>query len=187
MDIAGAVRAARRTAGLTQAEVAERAGTSQAAVASYEGGRKSPSLPTLVRLATAMDATLSVRFTTPTDAEHAERPAESLSREERRSLWLHRAVAARIQEDPEGALALGRASLDKKRHRDSRGSAEAWWNAWDGLLDGPLESLLTALCSTSTYASQLRQTAPFPGLLTPRQRWAVYRSFTKGEDESRGV
>jgi transcriptional regulator with XRE-family HTH domain len=44
------VMEARREAGLTQRQLAERAGTSQAAVARIERGRQSPSLDTLQRL-----------------------------------------------------------------------------------------------------------------------------------------
>jgi transcriptional regulator with XRE-family HTH domain len=47
------LREARRRAGLTQRELAERAGTSQAAVARIERGRQSPSLETLQRLVRA--------------------------------------------------------------------------------------------------------------------------------------
>jgi transcriptional regulator with XRE-family HTH domain len=44
------LRAARRAAGITQAELSRRAGTTQPAVASYESGAKKPSLATLSRL-----------------------------------------------------------------------------------------------------------------------------------------
>ena len=44
------VREARRQAGLTQRELAQRAGTSQAAIGRIERGRQSPSLETLQRI-----------------------------------------------------------------------------------------------------------------------------------------
>lgn len=44
------LRDARRRAGLTQRQLAERAGTSQAAVARYEGGTTVPDVATLRRL-----------------------------------------------------------------------------------------------------------------------------------------
>lgn len=47
------VREARRGAGLTQAELARRAKTSQPAIARYERGRALPDLPTLDRIARA--------------------------------------------------------------------------------------------------------------------------------------
>ena len=47
---ASLIKQARLNAGLTQAALAERAGTSQANVAKYEAGRMSPSVSTLERL-----------------------------------------------------------------------------------------------------------------------------------------
>lgn len=44
------IRRARREAGLTQAELARRAATSQSAVAAYESGAKTPTVETLERL-----------------------------------------------------------------------------------------------------------------------------------------
>lgn len=74
MDVPSALRAARRRAGLTQASLALRAGTSQAAVSNYESGHKQPSLDTLTRLLAAADAQLTVeprRRREPTPADHA--------------------------------------------------------------------------------------------------------------------
>jgi len=48
------IKRARRTAGLTQAQLARRAGTAQSAVAAYESGAKTPTVDTLARL---LDAT----------------------------------------------------------------------------------------------------------------------------------
>ncbi len=50
MDISRLVATARRQAGLTQQQLAERAGTSQPAVARLEAGAGSPSLATVERL-----------------------------------------------------------------------------------------------------------------------------------------
>src|SRR4051794_29600924 len=53
MDVTRALPAARRRAGLSQAALAERAGTSQATVSAYERGRKHPSVETFSRLLAA--------------------------------------------------------------------------------------------------------------------------------------
>jgi transcriptional regulator with XRE-family HTH domain len=50
----------RSDAGLTQAELAERMGTTQSAIARMEGGGTRPTLDTLERLATAVGADLVV-------------------------------------------------------------------------------------------------------------------------------
>jgi transcriptional regulator with XRE-family HTH domain len=56
------VREARRRAGLSQAELAQRAGTSQSAVARYERARALPSLATLYRLVGACGLDLRMRL-----------------------------------------------------------------------------------------------------------------------------
>ncbi len=53
---------ARARAGLTQAQLAERMGTKQAAVARLEGGRVRPSFATLRRYAEATGARIVVRL-----------------------------------------------------------------------------------------------------------------------------
>lgn len=60
MNVAEEIRRARRRAGLTQAALAARAGTSQATLSAYEAGRKQPSLPTLTRLLAATGSRLVV-------------------------------------------------------------------------------------------------------------------------------
>jgi transcriptional regulator with XRE-family HTH domain len=70
MDASNALREARVRAGLTQAALAERAGTSQATVSAYEAGRKDPSVATLT-IEPAADAVIE-----PSPAELARRGRE---------------------------------------------------------------------------------------------------------------
>ncbi len=180
------IRSARRRRGLTQAELAQRAGTSQATVAAYERGRKSPAIATLGRLARALDADLRVDIVAWSGHEHDERPAAELRREELRSLWLHRVIAVAIQSDPRGALTLAERNLGTMRGVDRRRMAAHWLEEWETLVQGPLDDLLAMLCSTSRHASQLRQSAPFSGLLTARERWAAYRAFGERQHSEPG-
>jgi transcriptional regulator with XRE-family HTH domain len=60
MDVAAQVSSARRRAGLSQRELAVRAGTSQATVSAYEAGRKQPTVAVLDRLLRATGAELRV-------------------------------------------------------------------------------------------------------------------------------
>lgn len=55
IDAAILLRTARLKAGLTQAEVARRAGMTQPVVAAYEAGRRQPTLPMLQKLLAAAD------------------------------------------------------------------------------------------------------------------------------------
>jgi transcriptional regulator with XRE-family HTH domain len=60
MEIPTMLRNARRAAGLTQLELADRAGTAQPAVAAYESGRRTPNLTTLRRLFGACEHDIEV-------------------------------------------------------------------------------------------------------------------------------
>ncbi|MBA2763923.1 MAG: helix-turn-helix transcriptional regulator [Thermoleophilaceae bacterium] len=65
MDPAATIRDCRRAAGLTQAELARRAGTSQATLSAYETGAKQPSLDILSKLLAALDARLAIAAGAP--------------------------------------------------------------------------------------------------------------------------
>ncbi|HUW77920.1 MAG TPA: helix-turn-helix domain-containing protein [Candidatus Nanopelagicaceae bacterium] len=82
MDVPDLIAITRQKAGLTQSQLASRAGTSQAAVARYEAGRVSPSFSTLKRLVRAAGADLVV--------EVVEAPASNLSGHRARKLKLMR-------------------------------------------------------------------------------------------------
>lgn len=58
--LAGALVAARNRAGLTQAQLAERMGTTQTAIARLERGRSKPSTRTLERFAEATGSRLRI-------------------------------------------------------------------------------------------------------------------------------
>ncbi len=64
-ELVNALIAARKKAGLTQKQVAERMGTKQAAIARMEGGRQKPSYKTIERyaLATGHRAVISLEPT----------------------------------------------------------------------------------------------------------------------------
>lgn len=60
MDAGDLLRVVRRRRGLTQAELARRAGTSQPVVSAYEHGRRDPTLHTLERLVAAAGERLQI-------------------------------------------------------------------------------------------------------------------------------
>lgn len=60
--LASELRALREKKGLSQRQLAELVGTTQSAIARLEGGRISPSLPTLDRIAAALGAEVTVTF-----------------------------------------------------------------------------------------------------------------------------
>ena len=62
MDITRAILDARINAGLTQMELSEKSGISQADISRLEKGTRNPSVALLKRLAEAMDSTLKIEF-----------------------------------------------------------------------------------------------------------------------------
>ena len=62
MDITRAILDARLRSGLTQSELSERSGISQADISRLENGTRNPSVALLRRLADAMGATLKIEF-----------------------------------------------------------------------------------------------------------------------------
>lgn len=72
------VKEARRRAGLSQAELATRLGTTQSAVARWEAGRVSPSLDTVVRAVRSAGLELHFSIAAP-DPDHDRLIAHSLT------------------------------------------------------------------------------------------------------------
>ena len=62
MNIKRAILDARIRAGMTQMELAEKSGISQADICRLEKGTRNPSIALLKRLAEAMDSTLRIEF-----------------------------------------------------------------------------------------------------------------------------
>lgn len=89
-----------------------------------------------------------------------------------RSLALHAAVAEKILRDP--AL-VERARANLSRWRTSLNGS--WMDEWQAILDGPPEGVVACLRERSERATRLRQSSPFAGLLTQRERRAIYESF----------
>ena len=93
---------------------------------------------------------------------------------DRRSLVLHRAIADKLRAHP-ALLAIARQNLD--RWSAAQGRSQPYWDAWRSLLDLPLEELLERMVEESEHMTAMRQATPFAGVLTPRERWAVYDRF----------
>ena len=157
------IRTLREQAALTQTELARAGGTSQPTIAAYERNRKSPTIGTVQRLAGAVGL----------DAGVAYHPR--LTREERRSLALHRAIAVRLREDPKRVLTQARRTLDRMLERT--GYSPHPLREWSVFLDRPLEALLPLLTDPSPWARELRHVTPFAGILSAAERAEVYREF----------
>jgi transcriptional regulator with XRE-family HTH domain len=167
-EVSSLVLAARLEAGLSQRALAELSGTSGATIAAYELGTKEPRLSTLARILHAAGMTIELRYQ-PTPTTQAR-----LTREERRSLALHRVIAMRLLSDPDAVLAKARRNLRRMRRANTDGSADHWFDEWEHLLDGPDTSIVSVLVSHDQTARDLRQVTPFAGVLADDERRAIY-------------
>ncbi|MGK5084881.1 helix-turn-helix transcriptional regulator [Bdellovibrionota bacterium FG-1] len=158
----------RSQAGVTQQKLALMAGTSQPTIASYEAGRKSPTLETLERLAKSMGLEVTVSFVSP------------LTREDLRSLAYHQAVTTRLRREPEVVLAKARGNLEtmSKMHPD----VKKLFDQWEQWLDLPVEDLVNCCLDASLLARDMRQVTPFAGILSAGERLAILKKFRKEEN-----
>ncbi len=157
------VRQLRAQVRATQAELARAAGTSQPTVAAYEAGTKSPTLRTLERMARAVGLDVAVSFLAP------------MTREERRSLLLHAAIATRLEEDPGAVLHKARANL--RRMREVNPFAAPLLNEWRRILQRAVPQIVDVLTDPRPHARELRHVTPFAGVLTASERVDVYARF----------
>jgi len=95
---------------------------------------------------------------------------------EERSIALHREIAMRIHANPE-LLKIAKKNLDRWIKRD--GEIPVWFE-WQKVLSRPLAQIAALLVSPDERGRYLRQSSPFCGILTPRERWKIYESFTVG-------
>ncbi len=161
------IRALRETAGITQVSLAKAAGTSQPTVAAYEAGRKSPSVETVRRLAESVGLEATIEYHSP------------LTREDRRSIALHRVIAQRLEADPKRVLAQARKNLTRMK-RSGAGGAQLL-EEWRVALKRPVVALVTLLTAPDPWARELRQVTPFAGVLSARERAEAFAVFAEQE------
>jgi excisionase family DNA binding protein len=97
-----------------------------------------------------------------------------------RSLWLHRAAAAKVARDPEGSLLAARKSIDRLLLRKPHGAR--WLRQWLIIIGRGPEAVMRTMTSTDPLARELRQNSPFLSLLSARERQAVIEAFQKTPD-----
>lgn len=101
---------------------------------------------------------------------------------EERSIALHRAVAERIRENP-GLMKEAVKNLQRylqqffSKGREPSSALLEWQDILENL---SLEEVLEFMVSDSERARRLRQSSPFAGILTPRERWRIYEAYRPG-------
>ena len=95
---------------------------------------------------------------------------------EDRSRAMMIAIVDKIEADP-----------DKKGLQKARSVCEHWMEMhdnpyikkWQDILNDRWENIKKILTEDSEEADSLRQCNPFCGILTPKERWNIYREFRK--------
>ncbi len=93
---------------------------------------------------------------------------------DQRSIALHRAIAEKLRGKPE-VLEIAHRNLERWMAVETR--SMPYFQAWKQLLARPFAELLPLLTEDSEAMRALRQATPFAGVLTPRERWAIYAQF----------
>jgi len=86
------------------------------------------------------------------------------------------AIVDKIDRDP------ARAGLEKARatcRRWNRQSPQRAHAEWLEILERPWEEIREVMLDEGEEGQRLRQNDPFSGILTPQERWAIYRSINE--------
>jgi excisionase family DNA binding protein len=108
-----------------------------------------------------------------------ERKLSPLTRDQERSLWLHRALLASLVADPADVLRLARANVAWLLDLHKAGMAARWLAEWQQILDSGVDEVADVLTSRSPLAVELRQNSPFAGALPQETRSKVLTAFAE--------
>lgn len=163
MDSLNAIRRLREHVGLTQKSLADRCGTSQPTIASYESGAKSPTVTTLRRLSMALGLDLVIIFT------------PRMTREDLRSLAYHREITRLLSQQPHSTIKRAKQTLLRmsKKHPE----VAALFRRWRRWLNLSPEELISHILDPGTLARDMRQVSPFAGILSSQRRAKILARF----------
>jgi hypothetical protein len=94
---------------------------------------------------------------------------------EARSLAMHALIAAKIERDPR-LLDVPRGNLKRWRAR-WEGQAPAWHEEWSRIMQRPWPQIAAVITEPSEEGARLRQSSPFPGVLSVAERRRIYEAF----------
>lgn len=85
-----------------------------------------------------------------------------------------RAIVAKIDQDPaRSGLTRARATCQRWLDKHPSPVLKEWW----GILELPWACIRERLVEDSEEGRRLRQSDPFCGVLTPQERWQIYRDY----------
>ena len=93
---------------------------------------------------------------------------------DRRSLMMHRIIAARLRAQPE-LIAVAHANIARWNCPERE-----WWQEWFVILSSQtVEEIACLIECDDEDACRMRQSAPFAGILTPREVRELKRNFKR--------
>lgn len=92
-----------------------------------------------------------------------------------RSLALHCKIAQKINKD-HNLIQIPHKNL-KRWRKNSQEQVPGYINEWENILEQPWTSVAAFITSFSERARRLRQSSPFAGVLTPKERKLIYEAF----------
>jgi len=94
-------------------------------------------------------------------------------------LMVHRAMARKIRREPK---LFGRARRNITRWEKSNRGCPAPLQEWKRILrENSLETVLRIMTRTDEEGNRLRQSSPFCGILTEREREAIWARYDQGQ------
>ncbi len=90
-------------------------------------------------------------------------------------------IAAKLIAEP-ALLAIAHNNL--QRWTTTAGRSQPYLDAWRELLARPIVELAAWIQEDSEPMRAMRQTSPFAGVLSPRERWEIYDAFAIGARDS---
>ncbi|HSI58792.1 MAG TPA: hypothetical protein VLA16_14635 [Ideonella sp.] len=97
---------------------------------------------------------------------------------DRRSLAMHRLVVDKIRRDP-ALFERARATLARWRASVCV-SSQPYLEEWERSMNQGMEACLALAVEDSQRATALRQSSPFAGVLTHRERFEFLRTWSSG-------
>lgn len=102
------------------------------------------------------------------------RTARTHQQIDQRSLAMARVIVARIDRDPARAgLAKAKATCQRWFEQRPQPAVREWLE----ILSRPWEEVRAVLLDESEVGQRLRQSDPFCGILTPQERWEIYKAY----------
>lgn len=166
--------------GVRKAHLSRRSGVSRALIDAYLAEERQPSMAQIERLASSVGlrVTFDVQEAADADRHDEAPPARTPRRSEQRSLWLHRAIVGHLVKEPDRVVSIARANIERwRRERDLNDSLNHAYDEWSAILDAGVEAITRACLSEDEKSIDLRQSNPFPGVLSEEERASVLASF----------